>query len=114
MLLTVSHKTDMRALCLPKQDKFSHLYRKTNYADKDKAFLTLNKFNQPAHQGRLMDNSEQHREITARVLAILKSLRFGSIEIVVHDGRVVQIDKHEKYRLNTPCTATDFPPDIRR
>jgi len=61
-----------------------------------------------------MDSSEQHREIMARVLAILKNIRFGSIEIVVHDGRVVQIDKHEKFRVNAPCAATDFPPDNRR
>ncbi len=44
---------------------------------------------------------ESHQEITAHIVSILQSIRFGSIEIVVHDGRVVQIDKHEKFRLKT-------------
>lgn len=44
---------------------------------------------------------ESHQEITAHIISILQSIRFGSIEIVVHDGRVVQIDKHEKFRLKT-------------
>lgn len=30
----------------------------------------------------------------------LKGLRFGSIEIVVHDGQIVQIDRLEKFRLD--------------
>lgn len=42
-----------------------------------------------------------HREVVTHLLAILQTIRFGSIEIVVHDGRVVQIDKHEKFRVKT-------------
>jgi hypothetical protein len=34
------------------------------------------------------------------VLRALKGLRFGSVEIVVHDGRVVQIERREKVRLD--------------
>jgi len=30
----------------------------------------------------------------------VKSLRFGIVQIVIHDGRVVQIEKTEKIRLN--------------
>jgi len=29
----------------------------------------------------------------------LKGLRFGSLEIIVHNGRIVQLEKHEKIRL---------------
>jgi hypothetical protein len=39
------------------------------------------------------------QEIEAHLASILKSIRFGSIEIVVHDGRIVQIEKHEKFRV---------------
>jgi hypothetical protein len=28
------------------------------------------------------------------------SLRFGVIQVVIHEGRVVQIERTEKYRLN--------------
>jgi hypothetical protein len=38
-------------------------------------------------------------EITEAVAAAAKGLRFGSIEIVVHDARVVQIIRTEKRRL---------------
>jgi hypothetical protein len=30
----------------------------------------------------------------------LESIRFGSIELVIHDGRVVQLEKREKLRLS--------------
>ncbi len=41
----------------------------------------------------------QSQEIVTHLASILKSIRFGSIEIVVHDGRIVQIEKHEKFRV---------------
>jgi len=34
-----------------------------------------------------------------KVADILDTLRFGSIEIVVHEGRVVHIERREKLRL---------------
>jgi hypothetical protein len=34
-----------------------------------------------------------------RVLDALAGLRFGSVEVVVHDGRIVQIERREKVRL---------------
>ena len=35
-----------------------------------------------------------------RVAAALRGLRYGSVEIVVHDGRVVQIERREKWRMD--------------
>lgn len=32
--------------------------------------------------------------------SLISDIRFGSIELVVHDGSIVQIEKHEKIRLN--------------
>ncbi|MGC4016007.1 MAG: YezD family protein [Luteolibacter sp.] len=32
----------------------------------------------------------------------VESLRFGSIQIIVHDGRVTQIEALEKTRFNSP------------
>lgn len=42
---------------------------------------------------------EPSEVIVEQIVSILQGIRFGSIEIVVHDGRIVQIDKHEKFRL---------------
>ena len=34
------------------------------------------------------------------------SLRFGVVEIIVHDSRVTQIEKTERLRLDKPATET--------
>jgi hypothetical protein len=34
------------------------------------------------------------------IAAALRGLRYGSIELVVHDGRVVQLERHEKVRIH--------------
>ncbi len=34
------------------------------------------------------------------------SLRFGVVQIVVHDGRVVQVERTEKVRLEKPGTQS--------
>jgi hypothetical protein len=34
------------------------------------------------------------------VQVALRDLRFGSVEITVHEGKVTQIERHEKIRLN--------------
>lgn len=40
------------------------------------------------------------RDIERLVREALTSIRFGTITLVVQDGRVIQIDKNEKIRLN--------------
>jgi hypothetical protein len=49
-----------------------------------------------AHDG---PDSSSLSELTEAVAAAAKGLRFGSIEIVVHDARVVQIIRTEKRRM---------------
>jgi hypothetical protein len=42
------------------------------------------------------------REISTRELGVLDALRkvrFGSVEVVIHDGQVVQIERKEKVRF---------------
>ena len=44
-------------------------------------------------------NTEQGRQqLAAEILEALKGIRFGTVEITVHDGRVVQIDRRERFR----------------
>lgn len=47
-----------------------------------------------------LSKAEQSQAIALHIVSILQGIRFGSIEIVVHDGRIVQIDKHEKFRIS--------------
>ena len=44
------------------------------------------------------------------VVEAIRALRYGSVEIVVHDGRVVQIETREKVRFDE---AGRRRPDIR-
>jgi hypothetical protein len=38
-------------------------------------------------------------EVVEEILRAITQLRFGSIEITVHEGRVTQIEKREKVRF---------------
>lgn len=38
--------------------------------------------------------------ILREILAALQNLRFGAVEITVHNGQVVQIERKEKFRLS--------------
>jgi len=40
------------------------------------------------------------RELERLVREALASIRFGTVSLVVQDGRVIQVDKSEKIRLN--------------
>ncbi|MDV6332833.1 YezD family protein [Asticcacaulis sp. 201] len=39
-------------------------------------------------------------EIERQILASLQQIRFGSLEIIIHDSRVVQIERSEKLRFD--------------
>lgn len=39
------------------------------------------------------------------LLTALRDLKYGSVEIVVHDGRIVQIERREKVRLESRRAA---------
>jgi hypothetical protein len=41
--------------------------------------------------------------LLARVLAALNGIRFGSVELWIHEGRVVQIERRERLRLEGPA-----------
>lgn len=49
------------------------------------------------------ENSKKTRvpsEVEKEILRALQNLTFGSIEIVVHDSKVVQIERKEKVRFS--------------
>ena len=39
-------------------------------------------------------------EIIDQIASILQEIRFGSVEVVIHDGKVVQIERKEKLRFD--------------
>jgi hypothetical protein len=41
-----------------------------------------------------------NKDLELLVREALKSIRFGTVSLVVQDGRVIQIDKSEKIRIN--------------
>ena len=51
----------------------------------------------PASQSQ---STKSTRELAEIIIKQLQDLRYGSIEIVVHDSKVVQIEKKEKTRFN--------------
>jgi hypothetical protein len=52
--------------------------------------------------------AEHDDKIEQAILQALKDLRFGSVEIIVHDSKVVQIERREKVRveLDSPRRAS--------
>ncbi|WP_168121288.1 YezD family protein [Paenibacillus sp. HB172176] len=44
--------------------------------------------------------AQQELNVLSHVLDGIKDMKFGTIQIVIHDGKVVQIEKTEKYRLD--------------
>ena len=45
------------------------------------------------------DTPYRSTPVLDRIAQLLKELRYGTVEITIHDGRVVQIERKEKIRL---------------
>ena len=48
------------------------------------------------------DLTRDELNLAFRVIEALRGIRFGSVQVLVHDGKVVQIDVAEKLRLREP------------
>lgn len=46
---------------------------------------------------------EMEKVISEEILKAVKGVRFGSVQIIIQDSKVVQIDKTEKIRLEQNC-----------
>ena len=49
---------------------------------------------------------ETHSQLTQRILRVLQEIRYGSVEIIIHDSKVVQIERKEKIRIDTNSSRT--------
>lgn len=50
-------------------------------------------------QEQLAALTEDEREVLARVAEIVRKIQFGTVVLVIQDGKVVQIEMAEKFRL---------------
>ena len=53
----------------------------------------------PGNDLEALDLSDDEKVVLARVGEILRRLNFGTVVLVVQDGKVVQIEMAEKFRL---------------
>lgn len=44
-------------------------------------------------------DDERNRSVEQEILQAIRSIRYGSVEIVIHDSKVVQIERKEKVRF---------------
>ena len=49
---------------------------------------------------RKHNNAQFPNEIADKIALALREIRFGSVEILIHDGKVVQIERREKLRFD--------------
>jgi hypothetical protein len=57
-------------------------------------------------QERVIQSQEHNQDIAHKILLAIKDLRFGSVEVVIHDSKVVQIERKEKIRIDTNSSRT--------
>ena len=46
-----------------------------------------------------MGETNQLDKVKTQLEAILKTMKFGSVTLVIQDGKIIQIEKNEKIRL---------------
>ena len=67
---------------------------------KIEARLTKQELTAVSSPGPGVANPHSDQAVEQAILLALKGIRFGSVEIIIHDSRVVQIERKEKTRLD--------------
>lgn len=47
-----------------------------------------------------ISDQEWSPDLERQIMSALKDVRYGSVEIIIHDSKVVQIERKEKIRLD--------------
>lgn len=53
---------------------------------------------------------EARRELEQLVAEAIAGIRYGAVEVTIHDGRIVQIEKREKLRPGAIPQSRSAPP----
>ncbi|MGN0427668.1 MAG: YezD family protein [Agathobacter sp.] len=48
---------------------------------------------------RMDENEKVSKEAIQKIKEFIESVQFGSVNIIIQDGRIIQIEKNEKIRL---------------
>ena len=56
---------------------------------------------QPSPTNPVSQPGSGEAQLHRQILQALSGLRFGSVEVIVHEGKVTQIERKEKLRLPT-------------
>jgi hypothetical protein len=48
-----------------------------------------------------MPSDKPLSDIEKQILKTIESIKFGSVEVLIHNSRIVQIEKNEKIRFET-------------
>lgn len=54
----------------------------------------------PADFSSTSAEPQNHEQILQRIAHAISGVRFGSVEVVIQDSRVVQIERKEKFRFD--------------
>ena len=57
-------------------------------------------------QPRVIQSQEHNQDIAHKIILAIKDLRFGSVEVVIHDSKVVQIERKEKIRIDSTSSQS--------
>lgn len=57
-------------------------------------------------QQRSVQSQEYNQHVANKILLAIKDLCFGSVEVIIHDSRIVQIERKEKIRIDTDSSRT--------
>ena len=52
-----------------------------------------------ANEREAFDSEVLSRNVEKKIIQAIKSLSYGSVEIIIHDSKVVQIERREKIRI---------------
>jgi hypothetical protein len=56
------------------------------------------------HVNGFFDETDHH--LATMILRAIREIRYGSVEIIIHDSRIVQIERKEKIRMDTDPSHT--------
>ena len=56
-------------------------------------------------EGPTLSLNDSERNLCAEVLAALRDIRYGSVQLLVHEGRVVEIQRVERIRPDARCQS---------
>jgi hypothetical protein len=54
----------------------------------------------PANSSSIAPEGATHEQILDQIAHAISGVRFGSVEVVIQDSRVVQIERKEKFRFD--------------